>query len=523
MRTWPVSFRILLALIAVLGIAALAGAEVKLPALIGDNMVFQQGKKAAVWGSADPGEQVTVTLGDQKVTSTTDSEGRWKTELGPLKAGGPFEMTIAGKNTITVRNLVVGEVWICSGQSNMEMAVGNSPRAWGGVLDAEKEIAAGNYPMIRHFTVKKAVAGRPQQDVQGQWMVASPQTVGEFSAVAYFFGRDLHKALGVPVGLINSSWGGTPAEAWTSAPALRVDPELKPILDDWEEKVANYPKLVEQFRKDLDQWEQSSERAEAEGRVAPSPPKIPSDPRSNSWRAAGLYNGMIAPLLSYAIAGAIWYQGESNADRAYQYRRLFPAMIQDWRRAWGEGDFPFLFVQLASFIQEWSPKTCWAELREAQTMTLSLPKTGMAVAVDIGDPRDIHPKNKQEVGRRLALAAQVVAYNKKVVYSGPMYEFMRVVGNRVRLHFKHAEGGLVAKGGPLKGFEVAGEDRKFVAAAARISRDTVVVRSRKVPRPVAVRYAWADNPGCNLYNKSGLPASPFRTDDWPGVTMKPAK
>jgi sialate O-acetylesterase len=433
-------------------------------------------------------------------------------------------MTVAAQNTITLHNVAVGEVWVCSGQSNMEMAVGSSARAWGGVLNADQEAAAGNYPLIRHFTVKKAVAGQPQKDVEGQWVVASPETVPEFSAVGYFFGRELHKALGVPVGLIDSSWGGTPAEAWTSTPALEAVPELKPLLDDWSQKVAAYPRALEQFQQELNPWEQAAEKAEGEGKPAPPPPKMPPDPRSNPWRAGGLYNGMIAPLTPYAIAGAIWYQGESNADRAYQYRKLFPTMIQDWRHAWGEGDLPFLFVQLANFIQG-GVKTAWAELREAQSMTLSLPKTGMAVTIDIGDPYDIHPRNKQEVGRRVALAGEALAYGRKVVYSGPLYESMSVEGPSVRLRFKHVGGGLVAKGGPLKGFEIAGEDRKFVAAEAKISGDTVVVRSAagRLPHPAAVRYAWADNPECSLYNKAGLPASPFRTDDWPGVTLKPPK
>jgi sialate O-acetylesterase len=514
---------LLLAFLSILVTTRPASAEVKLPALISDNMVLQQGRKVALWGTAEPGEQVTVTLGSEKGTGAADVEGRWKVELGPLKAGGPSEMTVAGKNTLTLHNVVVGEVWICSGQSNMEMAVGNSPRAWGGVLNAEKEISNGTYPMIRQFTVKKVVAGQPQKDATGQWVAATPQTVGEFSAVAYFFGRELHKVLGVPVGLIDSSWGGTPAEAWTSAPALAAEPELKTLLRDWEQKVADYPQLLERFRKDLQQWEQSAQQAEAEGKPAVRPPEMPADPRGNPWRAAGLYNGMIAPLISYTIAGAIWYQGESNAGRAYQYRKLFPAMIRDWRRAWGQGDFPFLFVQLASYIQEYSPKTCWAELREAQTMTLSLPNTGMAVTVDIGDPYDIHPKNKQEVGRRLALAAEAIAYGRKVAYSGPLYDSMSIEGDSVRLRFQHVDGGLVTKGGALKGFEVAGEDRKFFEAEAKVSSDTVVVRSSTVPRPVAARYAWADYPECNLFNKAGLPASPFRTDDWPGVTMTPPK
>jgi sialate O-acetylesterase len=402
----------------------------------------------------------------------------------------------------------------------MEMSVAVSTPGWKtGVVNYQQEVAAANYPSIRIFTVKKAVTGQPQGGVEGQWVVTSPQTVGEFSAVGYFFGREVHKALGVPMGLIHTSWGGTPAESWTSAATLKSDPEFKPILDRREKSAADFPDRLRQFQEQFDAWKQSAAKAEAEGRPVPPLPKLPEDPRSSPWRPAGLYNAMLVPLIPYAIRGAIWYQGESNSDRAYQYRKLFPAMIRDWREAWGQGDFPFLFVQLANFVQTFFPKDCWAELREAQLLTLSLPKTGMAVAADIGDPYDIHPKNKQDVGRRLALAAQAIAYEKAVVYSGPIYEAMSVEASKVRLQFKYADGRLVAKGGkPLKGFEIAGEDRKFVPAQAKINAGTVVVFSDQVLRPVAVRYAWADNPDCSLYNKAGLPASPFRTDDWPGVT-----
>jgi sialate O-acetylesterase len=428
-------------------------------------------------------------------------------------------MTISGQNTLTLHNVVVGEVWICSGQSNMEMAVASSPRALGGVLNAEQEIAAANFPMIRQFTVKRAVAGQPQQDIQGHWVAASPQTAGDFTAVGFFFARELHRTLGVPIGLIQSAWGGTPVEAWTRSAALAAEPELASIVKNWEQKFADYPQSLEKFRQQLDEWYQASLKADAEGKLAPPPPQFPADPRSSSWRPAGLFNGMIGPLIPYGIRGAFWYQGESNADRAYQYRKLFPVMILDWRRTWGQGDFPFLFVQLAGFMQKSAPNTAWAELREAQLMTLSLPRTGMAVAADIGDPYDIHPRNKQEVGRRLALAAQAIAYGMEVVYSGPIYESKSTEGDKIRLHFKHVAGGLVGKSGtPLKSFEIAGEDRKFVSAEARIAGPTVVVRSDQVPHPVAVRYAWADYPECSLYNRAGLPAAPFRTDDWPGVT-----
>ncbi|MBI1929950.1 sialate O-acetylesterase [Candidatus Poribacteria bacterium] len=490
-------------------------AEVKLPAVIGDNMVLQQHAKVPIWGTADPGEQITVSLGAQQVATTADNEGRWMVSLNSLDAGGPFEMTIAGNNTLTLRNVLVGEVWVCSGQSNMQWSVKAS-------ADAEGEIAAADYPMIRLFSVKRTVAEGPLPDTEGSWGACSSQTVGDFSAVGYFFGGELHKMLDVPVGLIHSSWGGTPAEAWTSRPALESEPDFKPILDRWEQILAEYPQAKQKYEDQLAEWKQAAEAAKAEGKPEPRRPGAPLGP-DHPHRASGLYNGMIAPLIPYAIQGVIWYQGESNADRAYQYRKLFPAMIQDWRSAWKHGDFPFLFVQLANW-RETKPEPVesdWAELREAQLMTLTLPKTAIAVAIDIGDAADIHPKNKQEVGRRLALAAQSIAYGKEVVYSGPIYASMTTEGNKVRLRFMpHTADGLMAKGDePLKGFAIAGQDHKFVWADARIDGDTVVVWSDQVPHPVAVRYAWADNPVCNLYNKAGLPASPFRTDDWPGVTV----
>lgn len=495
-------------------------AGVRLPTFISDNMVLQQGKPVPVWGDADPGESVTVTFGDQHQTATADAAGRWKVVLDPLKAGGPFEMTIAGKNSIIIHNILVGEVWVCSGQSNMEMAVGSREGVFGGVKNFEKEVAAANYPMLHLFTAGRAVASQPQANVEGKWVVANPETVFTFSAVGYLFGRDLHRTLHVPVGLIASSWGGTPAESWTSSDALTADPEMGPLLTQWQSQLAGASGLVQKYVQNLTEWEKSAEKAESNGSVAPASPEFPGDPRSNPWRPSGLWNGMMAPLVPYAIAGAIWYQGEANTNRAYQYRKLFQTMISDWRSKWGEGDFPFLFVQLASFDQSYSPKTSWAELREAQTMALSLPKTGMAVTVDIGDANDIHPKNKQEVGRRLALAAEAIAYGRNEIYSGPMYKSMQVSGSAIRLVFDHVGGGLVAKGfAVLKGFEIAGDDRKFLPATASVEGNDVVVRSVKVVHPAAVRYGWADNPDCNLFSKAGLPASPFRTDDWPGVTI----
>ncbi len=493
-----------------------AYADVKLPALIANNMVLQRGTEVAVWGTADPGEKVTVKLAAQEVTATANEGGNWKLNLAAMEAGGPFEMTIAGKNTLTLTNVMVGEVWVCSGQSNMAFTLTSA-------RDAQQEIAAADYPQIRLFTTRRVVSDKPLSDTQGRWAPCSPQTAGSFSAVGYFFGRALHAALKVPVGLIDSSWGGTAAEAWTSMPTLTAEPELKPILDRWDKYVADFPQAMETYNtKTLANWTAACEKAKAEGKPLPNKPNLPPGPASPN-RPANLYNGMIAPLVSYAIKGAIWYQGESNAGRAYQYRKLFPTMIQDWRKAWGRGDFTFLFVQLANYMDQVPEpaESAWAELREAQTMTLSLPNTGMAVIIDIGEAKDIHPKNKQDVGWRLSVAALAVAYGQKdTVYFGPTYDSMAVEGDKVRLRFKHADGGLVAKGGgALTGFAVAGEDKKFKWAQAAIEGDTIVVSAADIAAPVAVRYAWANNPVCNLYNGAGLPASPFRTDDWPGTTI----
>jgi len=490
------------------------GADVKLPAVINDNMILQRGMEVPIWGTAEPGEQVTVTLDEQKVTATADSTGQWIIKLEPLNIDTPFEINIAGNNTITLQNVLVGEVWVCSGQSNMQWPVNLS-------ANAEQEIANSDYPKIRLFSVKRSVAEQPLQDTEGQWVKCSPDTVKSFSAVGYFFGRYLHKELNTPVGLIHSSWGGTPAEAWTSRLTLESEPDFKSILDRWKEILAKHPQEKEKYQQRLAQWEQEVENAKKENKPAPRKPWPPPGPK-HPHRPASLYNGMIAPLIPYAIKGAIWYQGESNANRAYQYRKLFPAMIQNWRQSWRQGDFPFLFVQLANFQkrQPQPTESAWAELREAQLMTLALPKTAMAVAIDIGEADDIHPKNKQDVGYRLGLAALAMAYGHDVVYSGPIFESMTVENDKIRLRFRHIGGGLVAKNDEqLKGFTIAGQDQNFVWAEAEIDRDMVVVWNKQISQPVAVRYAWANNPECNLYNKAGLPASPFRTDNWPGVTV----
>ena len=492
-------------------------ADVKLPAIIGDNMVLQQGRPVSIWGWAEPDERVTVNVSWRSMswTVTTGQNGKWSFKVTPPKAGGPYEMTLRGGNEIKIKNILVGEVWVCSGQSNMQWALKQA-------ANGEQEVAEANYPNIRLFTVERKVADQPQSDCKGSWTLCSPETAPGFSAVAYFFGRDLHKKLGVPVGLIHTSWGGTPAEAWTRRGVLKAEPDFSPILKRYDDAIAKYPQAKQEYDQKLVEWKQAAEKAKAEGAKPPRRPGEPFGP-GNPNSPSGLYNAMIAPLIPYGIAGAIWYQGESNAGRAYQYRKLFPAMIKNWRDDWGLGDFAFIFVQLANF-KERKPdpgESDWAELREAQSMTLALPNTGMAVIIDIGDANDIHPKNKQDVGKRLSLWALANTYKQQLEYSGPVYKSSKTEGNRIILTFDHAAGGLVAAPEPpLKGFAIAGADRKFVWAEAAIEGDTVVVSSDKVSQPVAVRYAWADNPLCNLSNKEGLPASPFRTDDWPGVTAE---
>jgi sialate O-acetylesterase len=521
-RIWKITlFGFLLYTFSTLGLRA----DVRLPSLISDGMVLQQGTKVNIWGTADPGERVTVTFNNQHVAGIADGEGRWKVVLGPLSAGGPYKMTIAGKNTLTLLDVLVGEVWICSGQSNMEMYVAPSEVfGWKmpGVDNYQHELSDADYPVMHLFTVGKTWASKPQRDVKGYWVAARPETVAEFSAVGYFFGRQLLKTLNVPIGIIDSSRGASPAEAWTSRETLESDPNFASILAKEKQLVASYPKALEDFEQQFAKWKEVSQKAEMAGELAPESPAIPAHPTTNSSRPAYLFNGMIAPLTSYAIKGVIWYQGESNADRPVQYRKLFPAMIRDWRQAWGNGDFPFLFVQLASWGAV-PPTLNFPELREAQLMTLSVPKTAMAVTIDIGDAIDVHAKNKQELGYRLALAAQAIAYGREVAYSGPLYASKAIEGGKIRLRFEHVYGGLVTKpwAAPTVysrtpfGFEIAGEDRKFVPAQATVEgKDTVVVWSGDVAHPVAVRYAWGMNPICNLYNQVGLPASPFRTEEW---------
>ncbi len=490
-------------------------AAVKPAPIFGDNMALQANMKLPVWGKADPQEAVTVKFLDQTRQATADESGKWRVDLDPVVPGGPHEMTVSSPaGEVQFKNVVVGEVWLGSGQSNMEMSVQRSN-------NAEKEIADAKFPMIRLFTVvKDSKQTEPTTELKGEWVECSPQTVGRFSAVAYFFGRDLHQELNEPVGLIHSSWGGTPAQSWTSREALEADPKIADYFESWTKSMQSLPDRMAKWEKDVKTWDEQAKAAKAAGKPEPAKPRKPQGTDS-PHRPTSLFNGMISPLIPYAIRGAIWYQGESNAGDYARYSSLFPAMITDWRQRWGEGDFPFLFVQLANFMKA-DPQpsdTNWARVREAQQAALKLPNTGMAVIIDIGEGADIHPKNKQDVGHRLAKIALANSYGKKIEFSGPVLDSMKVEGDATRLSFSHADSKLKAIGGEgLRGFAIAGEDQVFHwADEAWIDPETntVVVRSAAVSKPVAVRYNWADNPNGNLYNGEELPAVPFRTDDWP--------
>jgi len=500
-----------MALVLLLVLAPPAAADATLHGLFGDHMVLQRDAKVPVWGRADPGEKVKVIFAGHTQVATADDEGRWRVELGPLGAKTGRKLVVAARNRITLRDVCVGDVWICSGQSNMAWPVKAA-------ANAEEEIRRSKDPGLRLFAVPHRVSGAPLPDVTGRWVAAEPNTVAAFSAVAYFFGAELRRGQRVPVGLIHTSWGGTPAEAWTRDATLRSDEWLVPIVERWEQVLRDWPAKQKVFEQRLRKWQAQARAARAAGRKPPRRPRPPRGP-NHPHRASGLFNAMIAPLLPFSIRGAIWYQGESNAGRAEQYRRLFPAMIRDWRAAWGAGDFPFLFVQLANFrARKPQPaESDWAELREAQALALREPGTGMAVAIDIGEAGNIHPKNKQEVGRRLALAARSVAYGEtEVEVSGPRLARCAFEGALVVAEFDQAI--VTSDKGPPKGFAVAGKDRKFHWADARVEGRRITLSCPAVPEPVALRYAWACNPECNVVNRPGLPAPPFRTDDWPGVT-----
>jgi len=484
--------------------------NIKLPALFSDNMVLQREMAVPVWGWADPGEKVIVELGGHFAETTASVEGRWKVSLGHLEAGGPFQLIVKGKNTITIQNVLVGEVWVCSGQSNMAMEVKES-------ANAKQEISSAYYPQMREFQVKRTKSLIPLDDVSpvdhpeistlNKWEVCDSSTVGHFTAVGYYFGLNLYKKLKIPIGLIHASWGGTTAEAWTPRDTMESDPDLNLILKHW----PDYNNDEEWLKDEYGKFVKEVETAHKQGITEPLYFNQPSV----------LYNGIIAPLIPYAIRGVAWYQGESNAYRSYQYRTLLPALIQKWRTAWGEGTFPFLVVQLANYSFE--PQV-FPELREAQSMAVSVPRTNMVVTIDLGDSASIHPLNKQDVGYRLYLLACNTVYGEKILCSGPAFKSMLISGDKCILSFINVGEGLCIKDSKsLNGFMVSGADKRFFTAEAVIEGDKVVVRSNLIAHPLAVRYAWANYPHCNLYNKHGnnfyLPASPFRTDNWPGLTF----
>ncbi|HWL51927.1 MAG TPA: sialate O-acetylesterase [Chthoniobacteraceae bacterium] len=492
-------------------------ADVTLSPLFSDGAVFQQKQPIPVWGKADPGEAVTVSLEGSEEKTTADASGKWRVNLPAIPAGGPFELTVKGNNLVVVHDVAVGEVWIASGQSNMAF-----------MLQATRDteaVAAAADPMLRFFTVARTAVIEPVDSLAlrgGPWQASTPETARKFSAVGYYFARELREKLKVPVGVVHSSWGGTPAQAWTSLSALEANPAFSVYLRQRLKDLENFPQAEKNYREvALVEWKAAEEAAKANGSKPPRKPLAPVGP-NHSHLPGNLYSGMVHPLLPYGIRGVIWYQGESNGRNPGDgliYRTLFPAMIQDWRSRWHQGDFPFLFVQLANYQ---APQTEpveqkeWPLAREAQLMALSLPHTGMASAVDLADadnPGDIHPHNKKDVGHRLALNAFAKVYDLPVPsYSGPIFTGMAVEGNKARLSFDHVDGGLQAKGEKLAGFAIAGKEGPFVWGDAVIDGDTVVVSSETVQEPARVRYGWAMNPIGNLYNKEGLPASPFRTD-----------
>lgn len=456
-----------------------AKAEVRLPHIFSSNMVLQQGRENPIWGWADKGERITLKIDGKTIKTKTSVNGDWKALLPVMDYGGPHTLVIKGKNTLQLENILIGEVWICSGQSNMEMRLKSA-------MNAEKEIISANNSEIRLFSVPKKIAQSPSHDVEsGSWVICTPESAPDFSAIGYFFGRYLYQQLKVPVGIINSSYGGSKLQCWMSEEAAQNDPEL----------VIPYRKMKEL-----------------------APEKV--DAKIRNELASVLFNGMIQPLIPFGMKGIIWYQGESDRGTPEQYQRTFPGLINDWRRLWKQDDFPFLFVSLANYRKpvDEPGESDWAEIREAQTKTLSLPNTGMALAIDLGEADNIHPKNKQEVGRRLGLNALKVAYNKDIVSSGPMFSSIQIEGNHANIHFNTDGSKFMVKNlyGYIKGYAIAGSDRKFYWAKAELLNDqTVKVYSGKVNQPVAVRYGWANNPSdLNLFNLEGLPADPFRTDDW---------
>ena len=479
-------------------------ADVTLPNVFGEHMVLQRKQKNKVWGKAAAGEEVSVSIAAQNHKTKAGADGSWSVMLDPLDVGDPLTLTVKGKNEIKFGDVLVGEVWICSGQSNMQWSVNASN-------DSDLERAAAKHPKLRMINFPNIGVQEPiWTHPNSQWQTCTPETVGNWSAVGYFFGRQLQRTLDVPVGLINNAWGGSAAEAWVNRDLLTKTPSMRPLIERW----MLSEKAFDELSKKTDLTEDQKKQLAG----------MQNQMRGNS-RPANIYNGVLSSHIGYGIRGAIWYQGESNAGRAYQYRDLFPLMIQNWRDEFAQGDFPFYWVQLADFLAE-KPEpgdSSWAELREAQTMTMKrLPNTGEAVIIDIGEGKDIHPKNKVDVGRRLARWALAETYKVPgIAARSPIYKSMEKSGDKIVLTFENVTGGWRPFDvNEPRGFAIAGEDKKFVWASAKILPDgRIEVSSAAVKEPASVRYGWADNPVVNMYSQAGLPLTPFRTDDWPGVTI----
>lgn len=483
--------------------AAVPGlAAVRLPKAFSDHAVLQRNQPIHIWGWSDPGEQISVDFNGETQAATGDRLGHWSTYLKPQPAGGPYTLKVNGT---TLNDIMVGDVWFASGQSNMEMPLkGFGPDTR--VKNDEEEIRNANQPKLRLLYIPHKGSPYPLNDFEGKvaWTTCTPETAKDFSAVAYFFGRELAAQENVTIGLVDSTWGGTPVGAWVSMDALGADPSLTPVFTAWSHMVAHQADVSAML---------AAEKAEDEAAAKAGEPKPHHDwhPDPNSYAPAGLYNGMVAPMTPYNITGVIWYQGEtdSSAERNPYYHRVFSTMIADWRRQWQEGNTPFLFTQISSFTSN-SSET-WANIREAQFETLSTARTGMAVTIDVGNPENVHPADKQTVGHRLALAARHIQYGEQLEYSGPVFRQAAPVAGSVRVYFDHGDG-LNAKGGQLLGFEIAGEDHKYVPADAAIDNNSVVVKTDAVKSPKYVRYGWRNAPQANLYNAADLPASPFTSD-----------
>jgi sialate O-acetylesterase len=473
--------------------------NIQAASIFGDNMVLQQGINVPIWGTSMPNLDITLSFAGNNLKTKADENGKWMTKLPKMKAGGPLKMIInGGADSLIFKFVMVGEVWLASGQSNMQMKLSE-------VNQAQKEINEAKFNKIRFFNVVFNISNKPLAQVKGSWKLCNPENARQFSAAAYYFARDLHLDQNVPVGIISASWGSTPVEAWTSSESLINHPDFKDSVKRYQKLEENWEMLYSDFLKNNELAKKSNNTIKAP--VLPVQKNFPT----------ALYNSMIAPIVPYGIKGVIWYQGENNAVRAVQYRTLFPLLIKDWRNKWSNDKLPFLFVQLANFKARNAEPVFvdnWAMLREAQSMALKLPNTGMAVTIDIGDEKNIHPENKVDVGKRLYLIANNMVYNKPVVFMGPTYESMVVKNKNVELSFKNVGKGLSSNEKLLTAFEVAGADKKFYWADAEIVGDKIILSSKEVAKPVAVRYAWSSNPAASLYNKEGLPAPPFRTDDW---------